>query len=93
MADQAKRGAFAGLPDDQARGPHDRRPLLDGLAAAWAKLGEGEMSEALAGFDAVAKTQGMEAFGLYHKALALASVGDFEGADEILSGRPADHRA
>ncbi len=26
----------------------------------------------------------MEAFGLYHKALALASVGDFEGADEIL---------
>ena len=29
----------------------------------------------------------MGAFGLYHKALALASVGDFEGADEILSGR------
>ena len=32
---------------------------------------------------------GVEAFGLYHKALALASAGDFEGADDILSGRAA----
>ena len=29
----------------------------------------------------------MEAFGPYHKALALASVGDYEGADKILSGQ------
>ena len=61
--------------------------LPDGLIAAWADLGSGKMTDALAGFDALAKVEGMQAFGLYHKALALASVGDFEGADDILSGR------
>ena len=61
--------------------------LPDGLIAAWAQLGSGKMSEALAGFDTLAKVEGMQAFGLYHKALALASAGDFEGADDILSGR------
>jgi len=61
-------------------------PLFDGLLRAWAELGAGRMSEALAGFDAVTGNQGVEAFGLYHKALALGSVGDFEGAAEIFSG-------
>lgn len=61
--------------------------LADGLIAAWALLGRGQTTEALARFDTLAKTDGMQAFGLYHKALALASTGDFEGADAILSGR------
>ena len=61
--------------------------LPDGLISAWAELGSGRMTEALAGFDSLAKGEGMQAFGLYHKALALASAGDFEGADDILSGR------
>jgi len=61
-------------------------PAVDALTAAWAELGAGRMSEALAGFDKIAATDGLQPFGLYHKALALASVGDFEGADEILSG-------
>jgi tetratricopeptide (TPR) repeat protein len=63
--------------------------LTNLLVAAWARVGEGKMSEAVEAFDAVTKKQGFEAFGYYHKALALASVGDFEGADEILSGRAA----
>lgn len=62
-------------------------PLVDGLVVAWADLGNGRMSEALAKFDEVAAEPGLGSFGLYHKALALASVGDFEGADEIFSGR------
>ena len=61
-------------------------PLFDGLAKAWALVGEGRMSQALEAFDQVASNEGVEAFGLYHKALALASVGDFEGAAEIFSG-------
>lgn len=61
--------------------------LPDGLIAAWAELGDGKMTEALAAFDGLIKLDGMKAFGLYHKALALASAGDFEGADAILSGR------
>lgn len=64
-------------------------PLLDGLILAWAKLGKGDMTSALADFDIMAKTPGQQAFGLFHKALALGLAGDFEGAEEILSGRAA----
>ncbi|MCV6592888.1 MAG: tetratricopeptide repeat protein [Silicimonas sp.] len=62
-------------------------PLFDGLAEAWALVGAGRMTEALDAFDAVAANEGVEAFGLYHKALALASVGDFEGSAVIFSGQ------
>jgi tetratricopeptide (TPR) repeat protein len=61
--------------------------LMDDLVRAWAEFGSGRMSEAVAAFDAIAATEGLKAFGLYHKALALAAVGDFESADDILSGR------
>lgn len=63
--------------------------LADQLITAWAKLGAGNMTDALADFDKIAATKGEEGFGLYHKALAMASAGDFEGADNILSGRAA----
>ena len=63
--------------------------LFDGLARAWAELGTGRMSEALEAFDAIAKAPGLEGFGLYHKALALASAGDFEGAEKIFAAPEA----
>ncbi len=63
-------------------------PLVDGLAQAWALVGEGQMTDALESFDAVIETDGLRAFGLYHKALALASVGDLEGANEIFALPP-----
>ena len=63
-------------------------PLVDGIAQAWAFVGQGDMRAALAAFDEVTQSQGLRAFGLYHKALALASVGDFEGADAIFSLPP-----
>jgi tetratricopeptide (TPR) repeat protein len=86
LGDQAARGAFDETLADFAGGLAIGR-LLDGLVQAWAQVGEGRMSEALAAFDALAAAPGLEPFALYHKALALASVGDFEGADDILSGR------
>lgn len=64
-------------------------PLVDGLARAWAELGRGRMSDALAAFETVIRTEGMEVFGQFNKAIALAAVGDFEGADFILSGEAA----
>ncbi len=64
--------------------------LLDGLTRAWALIGSGETDAALAAFDSVTELSGLKAFGLYHKALALASVGDFEGADAILGMMPDD---
>jgi len=63
--------------------------LVDGLAHAWATFGAGDAAAALAGFDAAAARPGLESFARVHKALALAAVGDFEGADALLSGRAA----
>jgi len=60
--------------------------LADGLLTAWAQLGAGDVTEALAAFDAVAEERGLRSFAFYHKALALASVGDFEAADQVFSG-------
>ena len=59
-------------------------PLVDGLLLAWAQLGTGDMSAALVQFDDLAGQEGLANFALYHKALALASVGDFESAGVIL---------
>jgi len=85
MTDEAQREDYAALLAAIDAG-RDMGDLVNGLVTAWAKLGEGNMSEAVVAFDAVSKQRGLEAFGLYHKALALALVGDFEGADAILSG-------
>jgi len=60
--------------------------LLNGLIGAWHQVEQGRMSDALSAFDAVIEVRGLKEFGLYHKALALALVGDMEGADSILSG-------
>ncbi len=85
LADGIKRENFEAVLADLEAG-QTVGPLVDGLLTAWAKLGMGRMSEALESFDELAETEGIEIFGVYHKALALAMVGDFEGADEILSG-------
>ncbi|MGR3570300.1 tetratricopeptide repeat protein [Brevirhabdus sp.] len=81
LADRLKQGKDIGTLADGAG------ELVTGLTSAWQLLGEGEMSAALAAFDAVIATDGLKDFGLYHKALALALAGDMEGADAIFSGR------
>lgn len=70
---------MAQVNDDRGVGP-----LVDGLLLAWSKLGTGDMSAALVQFDDLAKQQGLRNFAMYHKALALASVGDFESSATIL---------
>lgn len=85
FAEAAKTGNWDSILEDLDAGL-TVGPLFDSLARAWALQGEGRMSEALDAFDEVGANQGVEAFGLYHKALALASVGDFEGSAEIFAG-------
>ncbi len=85
LADQLQRKDYAALAADFGAG-RSIGPLVDGLVNAWAALGQGRMSDALAAFDEAGKGAGLRDFALYHKALALASAGDFEGADLILSG-------
>jgi len=86
LSDEAMREDYAAIAAAYAKG-REIGPLLDDLVLAWARLGEGNMSEALKGFDRVARNPNFQAFGLYHKALALAQAGDFESADAILSGQ------
>ena len=88
LAGDIQAGDYAKILADQAAG-HTIGALIDRLITAWAKVGTGKMAQAQADFDAIIKTPGTGAFGLYHKALALASTGDFEGADRLLSGPDA----
>lgn len=68
----------------------DPGALFSGLYRAWALAGQGQMSEATRAFDEMAEEQGLAGFAAYHKALALAMVGDYEGADAILAGPARD---
>ncbi len=56
---------------------------VDNMMRAWARLGAGDTPGAMADFDRLSKEPGIQGFVLYHKALALASIGDFEGAEAI----------
>lgn len=85
IAEEAGRDAYDDILD-RAGSQRGVGLLADGLIAAWAHRGKGDMKAALARFDTVAQEQGLRGFATYHKALALASVGDFEGAHEIFSG-------
>ena len=65
-------------------------PLVDTLVSAWAKLGQGQAAAAFEEFDVVAEQPGMSGFATYHKAMAFAVVGDFEGANNLFSSSNAD---
>ncbi|MEX1660302.1 tetratricopeptide repeat protein [Thioclava sp. 15-R06ZXC-3] len=82
-AKEGKWGDAIKLSQDESSDPG---PLLGGLTRAWALVGEGKMTDAAAAFDAVGSEKGLGAFAAFHKALSLALVGDYEGADKILSG-------
>ncbi|MGJ8618264.1 MAG: tetratricopeptide repeat protein, partial [Sulfitobacter sp.] len=83
-ASLAQQGDFAGLlareNDDAGVGP-----WVDSLIKAWSHMGAGDVTSAMAAFDALSEEAGMRGIVMYHKASALASVGDFEGAEAIFS--------
>ena len=60
--------------------------ILHNLMLGWSELGRGKMSNVIAAFDGMTEPATLQLFGQYHKALALAAVGDFETADKILTG-------
>ena len=60
-------------------------PLVDGLLEAWALVGAGNRPAALATFDTLAEERGLQGFAMYHKAMALASVGDYDAADAVFA--------
>lgn len=76
-------GIFEALESGRSVGP-----LVDGLTQGWAHMGSGNIRRALAQFDQVIETDSMVMYGITHKAYALASVGDFDGAEALFSARP-----
>jgi len=83
-AHQIETGDFEGLlaRDLEAVGIG---PLVDGLLKGWAHMGAGDREAAMAQFDEVAGQNGLRLFAQYHKALALASDGAFEAAEEVFT--------
>lgn len=83
-AAEAREGKFDDLltrmAEDRGTGP-----LVDGLTVAWAQMGKGDVGAALATFDRLTAENGLGPFAGYHKALALAMVGDFEGAEALFA--------
>lgn len=85
LADMLAREEYAQVLADLDGDARVVSPLVDPLVRGWAHLGAGSMAPAMEEFGRLATTPGLEAFGLYHQALALAMVGDFEGADKLFS--------
>jgi len=85
MTDLLREGDFAAAKGLFASGV-EFSPLLDGLMQGWIYLGLGQMSEAVARFEAMGTSPAMQAFSDYHRAMALAVVGDFESAERLLAG-------
>lgn len=85
LADRLRRSDYEAILAEYAAG-REVGPLVDGLVKGWVQLARGDVSEALAAFDAVIANPALAPFGSYNKALALAQVGDFEGADRLFSG-------
>ncbi|WP_282152498.1 tetratricopeptide repeat protein [Ruegeria atlantica] len=89
----AKMVIMANLIDDGkldellARDPETQGvgPLVDGLVLGWVYVAQGAMTKAMEKFEEVGTQEGLLEFALYHEALALASIGDFEGAEEIFA--------
>ncbi|MBZ0128780.1 MAG: tetratricopeptide repeat protein [Rhodobacteraceae bacterium] len=90
LTDDIRQGRFAEA-SAYFNGENGFSPLLDGLLQGWILFGLGQMSDALARFDEMAENNAMKIFSDYHKALALAAVGDFEGAAVIFDGVDGQH--
>ncbi|MDS9467092.1 tetratricopeptide repeat protein [Paracoccus sp. MBLB3053] len=59
--------------------------LLDKMIRAWALLGAGNARQSLSAFEELGKIRGARPMVNYHLALAKAAVGDYEGAELLLS--------
>lgn len=86
----ARSGEWAALLELQKNSKASPNALLDGMIEAWALLGAGKATEALAAFEDMSKSQDFGTLAKYHLALARAMVGDYEGASSLLSDQRAE---
>jgi len=62
--------------------------IVDELSRAWALIGQGDTDAGIDVLNTLGQERGYRGFALYHKAMALASTGDWTAAEEILSAPP-----
>ncbi len=86
IADAVREDDFSEAAAILSDGEERFSPLMFELLSGWVQLGLGQMSSAVARFDSMENPTAMRLFGQYHKALALAVVGDFETAEKIIAG-------
>ena len=70
---------------DDLAAEHSVSPLVDGLIQGWAAFGMGDMGLAVEHFDMLIANTNTAQYGAYNKSLALAAVGDLEGAEALFS--------
>ncbi|MGH1369685.1 MAG: tetratricopeptide repeat protein [Maritimibacter sp.] len=85
MADAMEAGRWAEV-DSALENGFSVGGYLDPLIQAWSAIGQGKMSDAISIFDTLTKDDQARQAALFQKAIALAYVGDFEGAAFILGG-------
>lgn len=85
MADAIKAEDWEKVEADLAAG-RSLGGFLDEMIAAWAAVGVGQMNRAVELLDTMNKEGGVGDAALIQKALALALVGDYEGAAKIFGG-------
>lgn len=81
-------GDYAALQAREASGD-GIGPWVEGLAQAWSYVGSGDMTRAMDAFDDMSNEAAIKSLVLYHKAMALASQGEFAQADAILASEAA----
>jgi len=85
ISDAMKQENWSAVLDMQAGGV-SVGGFLDEMIEAWALVGKGQMNRAITVFDSLSNDTGIGEATLVQKALALAHVGDYEGAARIFSG-------
>lgn len=78
-------GDWSALLDEEGASAAGEGDLLEGMIYAWALLGAGRASDALEEFEKLAGLAGVGPMVNYHLGLARAMVGDYEGAETLLS--------
>lgn len=90
-ADLVRQGDWQALLEQNEPAPQDGTPpqgdLMADMVHAWALLGAGRATDALAAFEALASNRDVAPMVNYHLALARALVGDYEGAATLLADK------
>lgn len=88
IAGLAQEGDFAALAAQEVN-TDGISQWIEGLVKAWALIGLDDIDGAIAQFDSVATDAGMQGVVVFHKALALATLGRYEDANALFEGTAA----